>query len=87
MTIAISSKDIHGQFPPFHRCEEHDGKAERFMNGDMLAGNCMRRLDSDLLQVDAEMWAKYSQLDMDIFRQFVQDPYCSLRVFFFFQFI
>lgn len=48
------------------------------MNGDMLAGDYMRRLDSDLLQVDAEMWAKYSQLDMNIFRQFVQDPYRSL---------
>lgn len=51
------------------------------MNGDMLAGDYMRRLDSDLLQVDAEMWAKYSQLDMNIFRQFVQDPYRSLSFF------
>lgn len=39
----------------------------------MLAGDCMRRLDPDLLQDGAEMWAKYSQLDMNIFRQYVEE--------------
>jgi len=68
----------------FHRCEEHDGKAEWFMNGDVMAGDCMRRLDPELLQVDAEMWANYSQLHMNIFRQFVQEPY--LDIFLEFQF-
>lgn len=30
----------------FHWCEEHGG-AELFMIDDMLAGNCIRRLDPD----------------------------------------
>jgi len=43
-----------------------------------MAGDCMRRLDPELLQVDAEMWANYSQLHMNIFRQFVQEPYLDI---------